>query len=101
MKKSTLITIAVIIVLAIGGILLKNTVFAKEEPKQDQPMDFDTTFRNHWAKAWEFKLKEIKHTDKARDFEAQAQFEKEEAEKARIAKENLLFWTWTSLGKIQ
>lgn len=89
MKKSTLITIAVIIVLAIGGY----TVFAKEEPKQEQPMDFDTTFRNHWAKAGEYKLQEIKHNDKAMDLEIQAKLEKQEAEKARIAKEALLFGT--------
>lgn len=92
MKKTLIITAIVIILWFVGYKVLANSE-TKEPVKQEQPMDFDTTFRNHWAKAGEFKLKEIKHTDNARDFEAKAKFEKEEAEKARIEKETLLFGT--------
>lgn len=94
--RAIIITIAVLVLWFVGY-----NVFAKEPVKQEQQVDFDTTFRNHWAKAGEYKLQEIKHSDNARDFEAKARFEKEEAEKARIEKEKLLFWTGTSLGKIQ
>ncbi len=90
-KTLKIIWTIIALFLILGWLYFK--VFAKAEPKQEQPIDFDTTFRNHWAKAGEFKLKEIKHSDKARDLEAQARFEKEEAEKARIEKENLLFGT--------
>ena len=89
-RKQIIITVIILALIIFWGY----KVFANYQPKEQViPQDFDTTFRNHWAKAWEYKLKEIKHTDKARDLEAQARFEKEEAEKARIEKETLLFGT--------
>ena len=89
-RKQIIITVIILALIIFWGY----KVFTNYQPKEQViPQDFDTTFRNHWAKAWEYKLKEIKHTDKARDLEAQARFEKEEAEKARIEKETLLFGT--------
>ena len=93
MNRLTKITLMIIAII-IGVLVFKFTVFAnnKQEPQQD----FDTTFRNHRAKAWEYKLQEIKHNDKAIDLEIQAKLEKQEAEKARVEKEKLLFGTGDS-----
>ena len=97
-RKQIIITVIILALIIFWGY----KVFANYQPKEQViPQDFDTTFRNHWAKAGEFKLKEIKHTDKAMDLETQAKYEKLQAKNARIEKEKLLFWTWASLGKIQ
>ena len=98
-RKQIIITVIILALIIFWGY----KVFANYQPKEEQfiPQDFDTTFRNHWAKAGEFKLQEIKHTDKAMDLETQAKYEKLQAKNARIEKEKLLFWTWASLGKIQ
>lgn len=84
--RAIIITLAVLVLWFVGY-----KVFAKAEPvKQDDKQ----LFLQNWTKAWEYKYEEQAKKE-------QAQKLLEEAEKARIEKEKLLFWTGASLGKIQ
>ena len=73
MKKAIIITLAVLVLWFVGY-----KVFASHQPEDERLVN--------WNKAWVLKFEEM-------DKKAQAQKLLEEAEKARIEKENLLFGT--------
>ena len=81
MKRSHIITIIIIIILAFAGYkVLASTT------KQDERL-------TNWNKAWILKFEEM-------DKKEQAQKLLDEAEKARIEKEKLLFWTGSESWKL-
>jgi len=93
MKKSTLITIAVIIVLAIGGTILKTTVFAKEEPKEHKTLkqEYQELKAEH---AWyEYDLLETKQKERFLE-----EKEQQAREKAKSFVE-VINWTWQGFQK--